>query len=87
MATKVQEALKLEQVPQEKWPKMVQRTVLGLLFVALGFVGLNKGWSVYWVAGLCVFGASVWSTQLVTHTLMALIEPFKAILGAWRKDA
>lgn len=84
-ATKVQQALKMEQVPPEKWPKMVQRTILGALFIALGVVGLQKGWDVHWVIGACVFGASVWSTQLVTHALLALVTPFKAFLGAWRK--
>ena len=79
-STRIQKAFKLEHVPAAKVSTMVQRTVLGSLFIVLGVLGAAKwAWSVYWVVGLCVFGASFWSTTLVTQTLMALLAPAKAI--------
>ena len=79
-ATRVQKAFKLEHVPVEKVSTMIQRTTLGGLFIVLGVLGaVRLSWSVYWAVGLCVFGASFWSTQLVTQTLMALLAPAKAI--------
>ena len=85
--TRVQKAFKLEHIPVEKVSTMVQRTTLGALFIALGIFGAMKwAWSVFWVVGLCVFGASFWSTQLVTNTLMALLAPAKAIKALFGKD-
>ena len=85
--TRVQKAFKLEHIPVEKVSTMVQRTTLGALFIVLGVFGAMRWeWSVYWVVGLCVFGASFWSTQLVTQTLMALLAPAKAIKALLGKD-
>ncbi len=85
--TRVQKAFKLEHVPVEKVSTMVQRTTLGGLFIVLGVLGAAKWeWSVYWVVGLCVFGASFWSGQLVTQTLMALLTPARAIKALLGKD-
>ena len=79
-ATRVQKAFKLEHIPTAKVSVMIQRTTLGGLFIVLGVLGAAKwAWSVYWVVGLCVFGASFWSTQLVTQTVTALLTPAKAI--------
>lgn len=83
LTTGVQRALKLDAVPPEKFGVMLQRTVLGGLFVALGVLGLTR-WAFPWYAGvaLCVLGATIWSTQVVTGALKALIGPLKAIVGA-----
>lgn len=83
--TRVQEALKLDAVPTEKWHQMVQRTVLGLGFIALGVLGAIKlGWAVYVSIAVCIFGATLWSTQLVVSTVKQLIPLLKAVLDAVR---
>jgi uncharacterized membrane protein YgdD (TMEM256/DUF423 family) len=85
--TRVQKAFKLEHVPVEKVSTMVQRTTLGGLFIVLGVLGAAKWeWEWYVVAGMCLFGGSFWSTQLVTQTLMALLTPAKAIKALIGKD-
>lgn len=87
LETGIQRAVKLERVPPEKFSVMLQRTVLGLLFIALGVVGL-KLWAFPWYAGvgLSVLGATIWSGQVVTGALKALVGPIKAIVGASKPE-
>ena len=78
--TGVQQAIKLAAVPSERWHVMVQRTVLGILFVGLGIylvIGA-EGVKLYLGIGCVLIGATTWSGQIVTGTLRALLEPFKA---------
>lgn len=83
--TKVQRAVAMEEVPPEKWPAIVQRTILGGLFVALGVIGaIEWGWKWYVVLPAVVFGATLWSRQLITNTLKALLGPLKAYRRAMR---
>lgn len=83
--TRVQRALKLEDVPSAKWHVMIQRTILGALFVALGLAGaIWWGWPALYVVGLTVFGASLWSTQLVTHAMMAMATPLRELRRAFK---
>lgn len=87
-ATKVQKALRLDAVPEEKWPRMVQRTVLGLMLIAFGAVGaVRLGWPWYVVSGFVLVGSTVWSGQLVTNALKALIEPVRAFKAIRDGDA
>ena len=79
-ATRIQEAIKLDAVPHERWQRTAQKTVLGTLFVGLGIVGAVKfQWSVYIVIGLCVFGAHIMSSQIITSSLKNLIPLIKAL--------
>lgn len=79
-ATKVQEALKMNAVPHEKWQRTAQKTFLGTLFVALGIVGAAKwSWPVWVVIGLCVFGAHIMSSQIITQSVKNLIPLIKAV--------
>lgn len=81
--TKVQAALRMEEVPREKFGAMVQRSVLGALFIGLGIYGaVRLEWSKEWAIGCVLFGATVWSRQVVTGTLMALVRPIQAIRRA-----
>jgi hypothetical protein len=87
--TKIQEAIKLTNVPAERWQKTAQKTFLGTLFVALGILGAAKwGWSVWVVIGLCVFGAHIMSSQIITQSVKNLIPLIKALADIIRgKDA
>ena len=81
--TKVQAALKMDEVPVEKFRDMAQRSIVGALFVGLGIYGaVELEWGKEWVIGMVLFGATVWSRQVVTGTLMALIRPIQAIRRA-----
>lgn len=83
--TRVQKALKLHAVPPERWQRTAQRTFLGTLFVALGVVGAAKwSWSVWVVVGLCVFGAHIMSSQIITASVKNLIPLLKAIVNIIR---
>ena len=83
--TKIQEAIKLHGVPAERWQKTAQKTLLGTLFVALGIVGAAKwAWSVWVVIGLCVFGANIMSSQIITASAKNLIPLLKAIFNIIR---
>lgn len=88
LKTGIQKAVKLEAVPQERFSQMLQRTVLGLLFVGLGLylvVGA-EGMKLYVGVGLVIVGATTWSGQVVTGALKALADPFKAFREASRGD-
>lgn len=83
MASPIQKAVRLDAVPRERFGAMVKRTIIGTGLVALGVVGLAKyGLNQYLAVGLVLLGATVWSTQLVTNSLKALINPLKAIKRA-----
>lgn len=83
--TKIQEAIKLDSVPKERWQRTAQKTFLGTLFVALGVVGAAKwSWSVWVVVGLCVFGAHIMSNQIITASAKNLIPLIKAIVNIIR---
>ena len=78
--TKIQAAIKMDAVPKERWQKTAQKTLLGTLFVALGILGAVKfAWSVWVVIGLCVFGAHIMSSQIITGSLKNLIPLIKAV--------
>lgn len=87
--TKVQAAIGLQEVPRERWHRTAQKTLLGTLFVALGIVGAAKwAWSVWVVIGLCVFGAHIMSSQIITGSVKNLIPLIKALADIVRgKDA
>jgi hypothetical protein len=83
--TKIQEAIKLTSVPHERWQKTAQKTFLGTLFVALGILGAAKwGWSVWVVIGLCVFGAHIMSSQIITQSVKNLIPLIRAVANIVR---
>ena len=83
--TKIQSAIKLDAVPHERWQKTAQKTFLGTLFVALGILGAAKwAWSVWVVIGLCVFGAHIMSSQIITSSVKNLIPLIKAIANIVR---
>ena len=78
-STVVQRAIQLHAVPKERWQTMVGRTIIGTIFVALGLAGfVVLDLNVYVSIGLIVFGATTWSNQIITGSLMALIRPVKA---------
>lgn len=83
--TQIQSALKLDAVPHERWQRTAQKTLLGTLFVGLGMMGAVKfQWSVWIVIGLCVFGAHIMSSQIITSSLKNLIPLVKAIANIVR---
>ncbi len=82
--TSIQRAVKLEDVPPQRFGMMVQKTILGVLLAGLGvylIVPHAEGVKLYLGVGLVLLGATVWSGQLVTGALKALIGPLKAIRG------
>lgn len=85
--TRIQRAIKMEHVPPERWPRVLQRTVTGAVLVAFGIAGAAL-WSFPWyvAAGSVGLGATVWSTKMVTNALRALLEPVKAYKRALAKD-
>lgn len=87
VATGLQKAVKMEAVPREKFGVIVQRTILGTLLIAFGVAGIAKFQMNHYLAvGLVLLGATIWSTQLVTNSLKALINPLKAIKRAASGD-
>lgn len=85
--TGLQKAVKMEAVPREKFSVIVQRTILGTLLIGVGIAGLAKfEMNHYLAVGLVLLGATIWSTQLVTNSLRALINPVKAIKRAASGD-
>jgi hypothetical protein len=83
MTTGLQKAVKMDAVPPEKFGAVVKRTILGTLLIAVGVAGMAV-WEMnhYLAAGFILLGATTWSTQLVTNSLKALVEPVKAIKRA-----
>ena len=85
--TTLQRAVKMHTVPTEKWPQMVQRTIIGTLFVGLGLASaFLLDWGKWPSIGLVVLGSTIWSTQLVKNALLALLTPYKAWKRASGKD-
>ena len=83
--TAVMRAVKLEEVPRERFSVLLQRTILGGLLVALGVLGiLALDMNHYLSVGLVLVGATTWSGQVVTGAIKAVIEPLKSLLGAVR---
>lgn len=94
--TRLQKAVKLEEVPQERMAEKVKSTIIGTLFNGMGIYGLyialhafqeTKELSTPLVVGASCFlliGSTMWSKQLVVGSLMALrqpVEAFKALAG------
>ena len=87
LRTGIQRAVNLEEVPRERFGAMIKRTILGGLFVVLGILSATKfQWGAFYSVGLLVFGSSLWSTQLVTHALMAMATPLRELRRAWKGD-
>ena len=96
LKTGVMRAVNLPDVPREKFADMVRKTLIGLIFV-VGGAGLLWGMVQAYLAsnvlslpllamggGFLLIGATVWSGQLVTGALKALLGPFKAYKRAMR---
>lgn len=88
VATAVMRAVKLDdKVPREKASVMVQRTILGVLFVAVGIAGLAVwGMNHYLAAAFILVGATTWSTQVVTGALKALVGPLANLRRSVKGD-
>lgn len=85
--TGLQRAVRMESVPAEKWPQVVQRTITGTVLIAFGVAGAALWGFPWYVATAAVgFGATVWSTQLVTQSLKALLGPVRAYKRALKDD-
>ncbi len=85
--TRIQRAIKMHDVPAERWPRVLQRTVTGAVLVGFGIAGAAFwGFPWYVAAGAVGLGSTVWSTKMVTHALKALLEPVKAYKRALSKD-
>jgi hypothetical protein len=87
LATGLQKAVKMHEVPAEKFGAVVKRTVLGTLLIGVGVAGI--AWyemNHYLAVGLVLLGATTWSTQLVTNSLKALVEPIAAIKRAVKDE-
>ena len=96
--TRLQKAVKLEEVPTDRMAEKVKSTIIGTLFNALGGYGLfialhafqeTKELSTPLVLGASAFlliGSTMWSKQLVVGSLMALRQPFKAWKTLTGKD-
>jgi len=82
--TSIQKAVHLERVPEARFETMVQKTVLGVFLAGLGvylIMPKAEGVPLYVGVGLVVLGATVWSGQLVTGAIKALVGPLRSILG------
>lgn len=85
--TAVMKAVKLEEVPPERFGVMLQKTILGLLLAGLGVGGmLWLDMNHYLSVGLVAVGAHIWSGQIVTGTLKALLGPFGELVKIIRGD-
>lgn len=81
--TGLQQAVKMTEVPTEKFGVMVRRTILGTLMIGVGIAGIARyEMNHYLAVGLVLLGATIWSTSLVTNSLKALINPVRAIRRA-----
>lgn len=94
--TRVQEALKLQVIPADRWRAIALRSFVGSLFFALGLFLL---WLMYQhhvaaqaislpllIAGviLASFGAHIFSGQIFGASIMALAEPLRVIRDFWK---
>ena len=92
VTTGLQRALAMQEVPQAKWATLLQRTLIGLVLNAAGGFLLFKELTredrstMLAIVGVVavVVGCTVWSTQVVTRALKALINPAKAIKAMLR---
>lgn len=96
--TRLQKAVKLEEVPTDRMTEKVKSTIIGTLFNAAGMYGLyialhafqeTHELSTPLVVGASAFllvGSTMWSKQLVVGSLMALRQPFKAFKALAGKD-
>jgi hypothetical protein len=83
MTTGLQKAVKMDAVPPEKFGAIVRRTFLGTLLIGVGVAGMAAwGMNHYLAVGLVMLGATTWSSQLVTQSVKALVEPITAIKRA-----
>lgn len=81
--TTLQKAVRMEEVPRERWSTILARTIIGTLLVAIGIAGLVALQMNHYLAiGLVLLGATTWSTQLVANSIRALIQPVRAIRRA-----
>jgi polyferredoxin len=95
-ATRVQRALKLEEVPPEKWHNMAARTAIGTLFLALGGFLVFMLWRVFTetktlslallIAGptFLAIGAHIFSGQILARSIVSLAEPLRVIRDFWK---
>lgn len=86
LTTGLRKAVRMEAVPRRKFGVIVQRTLLGALMVVGGVVGIAQyALNQYLGVGLVLLGATIWSTQLVTQSLKALVQPIAALRRAASK--
>jgi len=94
--TKIQAALKLDEMPVAKWRRVAHRSFIGSIFFALGIFLL---WLMYrhhvgsgqislslLLAGVAFasFGAHIFSGQIFGASVVALAEPLRVLREFWR---
>ena len=79
-ATGIQNAVKMQDVPTEKWYDILKRVVFGALLGGLGFFGTTQDWD-HWVTGALFAGAGYnISRQLAVNTAKAIYEGIKKLI-------
>lgn len=81
MATGLQEALKMTDVPPEKWHQILRRVVFGVLLCALAFYGDRREWSPWLTGPLWAAGGFNISRQLATQTRDFVLDLLKRVIG------
>lgn len=79
--TRTQEALRLTEVPREKWFAILRRVAFGVALGVLAFYGTEKGWNPWLLAALwagCGFNIS---RQLFNATVDAILRLGRRVLA------
>lgn len=80
-----QRMLGAQEVPPNKWVRMLQRTLIGSVLIASALAGAALWeWPWWVVVPMLVTGGTVWSTQVVLGAIRPLMEPLREIMGIVR---
>ncbi len=86
LATGIVNAVRMQDVPKEKWPSILKRLALGVAVCWLGVEGMRLEWNQYLIVGLFFVGGNLISNQMLTGFAKTLIEPLSGIVRASRGD-
>lgn len=94
--TRTQRALKLDEVPEERFAVMFRRTITGTLFLALGVFLLYFMWHAFketkeasltlLIGGVAsmTLGAHIFSGQILSASIVSLREPLTVVREFWK---
>lgn len=80
--TRLKQAVKMHEVPQTKWHKILAKAIVGIVLLAFALIGVASDWNQWLIVGIVAVGAHMVSGQLFVGSVKAVIDLVGSLVKA-----